>query len=135
MTGHCLIPELAIEKVAEAPPGFVQQRNKVKGLAHPICDVFTGQFILQWGEEVLSEIKTPIIQEKPQRGGSVCLRASSSSSSPESSPGSSTQWDAGVDLSWTWCCKDLTALLGNAGVAGTHQARLGDEGDADAVRK
>lgn len=84
----------------------------------------------------MSEIETPIVQEKPQMRGSVCLRAISRSSSSESTPGSSTQWDAGgtVDLSWTWCCTDPTALLRDDGVAGAHQARLGDEGDADAAR-
>ena len=53
----------------------MQQRNKVKDLAHPICDIFTLQFILQWEQEALSEIKTPIVREKHQRRGSTYLKA------------------------------------------------------------
>lgn len=50
---------LAIEELAEAPPGFVQQRNKVKDSAHPICGIFTLQFMLQEEQEALSETKAP----------------------------------------------------------------------------
>lgn len=61
----------------------MQQRNKVKDFAHPICDTFTRLFILRWEQEALSGIKMPIVQQKTQKERQ-CIPQSCCAPAPQS---------------------------------------------------